>query len=74
MEIRDREAVLTDTRRKVGNVWPGCHDNQVIPFSSVEAKFMQERGVLSPKYHDLLEKIKLLLPEAYETVILKGYR
>jgi len=72
--MRDRQDVLKDTTKKIQNVWPGCQGNQIIPFSTVEAAFMQKRGALSPKYDEVLEKIKILLPEAHETVIIQGYR
>lgn len=72
--MHERETVLNDTRHKVMDVWKECKNDQVIPFSTMEAKYMQDRGRLSPKYKEVLEKIKQLLPEAYEAVIMKGCR
>lgn len=74
VEIRDREDVLVDTQRKLKKVWPECDPSQIIPFSAVEAKIIQDKGALTPKYNEVLERLKVLLPEAHETVMLKGYR
>lgn len=56
------------------NVWKDCKVDQVVPFSTMEAKFMQGRNALLPNYQAVLEQINQLLPEAYEVVIEKGCR
>ncbi|XP_052776009.1 uncharacterized protein LOC128213935 [Mya arenaria] len=72
VELDDREDVLQDTRKKIKKLWPGCEDDQIIPFSTVEAQYIQSQKGVAPKFSLLLGKLKRLMPEAQDMVILKG--
>jgi len=74
VETADRAEVLKDTCSKIMKVWPGCKQHQIIPFSAVEAQVIQDKDALTPKFREVLENIQILLPQAQEMVILKGYR
>jgi len=73
--IKETEDVIADTRRKIKDIWRGCTDDQIIPFSTLEAQTIQDRdGLVAPKYQFLFNKLNQLIPEAHDMSILKGFK
>jgi len=73
VSLKETEIVINDTRGKIKNIWFNCKDDQIIPFSTLEAQIIQDRdGMVAPKYQFVLNKIKLLISKAHDMSILKG--
>jgi len=69
----ETEKVIDDTRRKIKNIFVDCKDDQIIPFSTIEAQTIQNHDKLvAPKYKCVLNKLKRLIPKAHEMSVLKG--
>lgn len=71
---KDRADVCKDTKKKIKDVWPQCAQSQIIPFSTVEAEFIQEKGGIAPKFEKILDSINSLVPIGQEVLVLRGYR
>jgi len=71
--LKETEIVINDTRGKIKHIWFDCKDDQIIPFSTLEAQTIQDHDrLVAPKYQFVLNKIKRLIPEAQDVSILKG--
>jgi len=68
-----KEIVIDDTRRKIKEIWFDCTEDQIIPFSTLEAQIIQDRGgMVAPKYQFVLNRIRRLISKAHAMAILKG--
>ncbi|KAH3832203.1 uncharacterized protein LOC127878040 [Dreissena polymorpha] len=74
VQQRDKHEVLTDTTRKIQELWKGCQESQVIPFSTREAQLIQDRGCVSPKFSRVFDRLKELIPASQVMSTYKAMR
>ncbi|XP_074655488.1 uncharacterized protein LOC141909055 [Tubulanus polymorphus] len=79
VKLADREMVLSKVRKKLAKVWTGLQDEQVIPFSALEAELAENAypkelgGCMTPEFIALLDGIKRLIPNGLENKLTYSY-